>query len=315
MTPAVSMMFHPTLAVSDLERAREWFRAVFRCPDVRWEERYDLSLLNPGYPTNYSFFMMVADVLLDALCPSMHATGDLNEQRRYDPSRQRPIGLGWYTDDATGMAARLGTFGIKCHDQMGQRVIGERKPESAMAPDILICFTEPEGAGLRYEFFQLGERHRPFYSRRGDPRLRPGWSLPQVSPDDPLAIERASHHTILTVRPDRAIRLHVDVLGGSVIAKTWNSAMQSDSTYIRLAGSVFELAVPRGHSPYRAKLTGIEDVYYGITFKVADLDLARSHLESTGCHPHREADDAIVVEPTHGMGVQWRFVTTPPYHR
>lgn len=310
----VTMMFHPTYSVVDLEAAREWYRAVFSRPDVRWGERYDFSMLAVDYPKDYSFFMFVGDVVLDALCPTMHATGKLAYQDRYDPSAQRPIGMGWYTDDAVATARHLASFGFRAHDQLNRLVTDDVVPVSAMADDILLFFTDPADAGMRYEFFQLGERYVPFYSQKGDPRLRPGWTRPTgPDPSDPMTIVRGSHHTILTTRPDRALRLFVDALGGVVVATAANPALDANSTYVELAGSVYEFAVPRATSPARERVPGPGDVYTGLTFLVADAVAAEKHLAHVGTPAARDVTGAVVVEHADGFGVQWRFAEQTPY--
>ena len=54
-----------------------------------------------------------------------------------------------------------------------------------------IYFTTPESSGLRHEFL-------PDFPFALDPRNAPGWTLPPVSPDDPVGIERGAYHTLLT---------------------------------------------------------------------------------------------------------------------
>ncbi|KPM54363.1 hypothetical protein CcI49_20225 [Frankia sp. CcI49] len=310
----VRRMFHPTFAVVDLEAARAWYRAVFSRPDVRWADRYDISMLDVDYPKDYSFFMVVGDVVLDALCPSMHAQGRLSGQDRYDLADQRPIGLGWYVDDAVAAAAHLAGHGIRTHDQLGRRVEGGHVPVSAMAPDILLFFSEPADTGLRYEFFQLADRYVEYYSRKGDPRLRPDWRLPGAPPpDDPMTIIRGSHHTVLTRRPERALRLYAEALGGTVLGTAPNPDLGTDSTYLMLAGSVFELGVPRPGSPYAGLVTDAADHYLGITFLVADTGAAAAHLAAVGTAAHRDGAGAVVVAPADGFGVQWRFARELPY--
>src|SRR5919112_1877391 len=180
--PAVTALYHPTLGVHDLEAARLWFRRVFHLPDLRWEDTLDLSLLEPDYPVNYSFFMFIKDFHFVVLCPELHARGALAGQSRYRGVPEGMIGIGWYTDDAVALFDRLAQYGFPAHDQKGREITPENPPVSSIAPDILVGFTFPEQAGMRHEFEELGERHREFYSRKADPRLRPGWVRPATDP-------------------------------------------------------------------------------------------------------------------------------------
>lgn len=303
------MMFHPTLAVPDLEEARSWFERVFHRPSVRWEERYDLTKINTDYPVNYSFFVHIADVVMDALCPALFRSGALSAQDRYRNVTQGMTGLGWWTNDVGHVVDRLSAMGIRCHDQANQPITGGRPAPSAMAPDIFLAFTMPEDAGFRYEFFELGERHRAFYSVKGDPRLRPDWTLPPPADDDPLQVIRGLHHTFLTLQIDRALHLYVEALGGSVRSEQYNAELDSDSVFVDFAGSELEFATPRRASVGAHGLGADRDRYYGITFEVRDLSLVAEHLTRMGITPRR-GDDSLSIAPDDGLGTEWRFVAS-----
>src|ERR671918_798807 len=84
LVPArIPALYHPTIAVGDLDAARDWFRRVFARRPLRWEETLDLDLLEPDYPVNYSFFAFVADIHWVFLCPALHARGAFSGQTRY----------------------------------------------------------------------------------------------------------------------------------------------------------------------------------------------------------------------------------------
>jgi catechol 2,3-dioxygenase-like lactoylglutathione lyase family enzyme len=308
MNDLVKMVFHPTIAVGDLEEARTWFRRLFLREDVRWEDRYDLSLLNNDYPQNYSFFMNVADVVLDALSPAMHAQGALKGQDRFKGITEGMIGIGWYTDDMMGLIQQLRKKGIHCHDQQSRELFGDVPPASAMAPDVLLAFTDPAMTGFRYEFFQLGERHRPYYSQKGDPRLREDWTLPALSTEDPLSIVRGSHHTFVTHDLDRALRVHCDALGGRVVGEGTNGELNSDSTFIDVADSIFEFAVPRPGSRAYNLASPDMDSYVGLTFITADLRKVEDHLRGLALG-FSSSENSLTIQPADGFGVAWRFST------
>jgi catechol 2,3-dioxygenase-like lactoylglutathione lyase family enzyme len=313
--PYVPAMYHPTLGVNDLEAAREWFNRVFNLPDLRWEDTLDLSLLEPDYPVNYSFFMFIKDFHFVVLCPELHARGALEGQSRYRGVPDGMIGIGWYTDDAVAMFERLQAFGFPSHDQKGQLITAEHPPVSSIAPDILVGFTFPEQAGMRHEFEELGPRHHDFYSRQADPRLRPGWTRPAVDPADPLRIVQSSHHTIVTSDIGRATRLYVDAAGGRVVGRSRNRELSADSTFVALGDAVVEFAVPDGSSDdaLKMRVAGGNDFYHGITLKVADLESAATHLTNVGLSPRRDVSGVVSIEPHEAFGMQWRLVTELPY--
>lgn len=313
--PRVTAIYHPTLAVHDLETAREWFTRVFARPAFRWEDTLDPALLDPAYPRNYSFFFFIKDLHFVVLCPELHATGALAGQTRYRDVPEGMIGIGWYTDDAVAMFERLAEFGFTAHDQKGRAITPDNPPVSPMAPDIHVGFTDPGPAGYRHEFVWLAERHREFYARQADPRLRAGWTLPEVAANDPLRIVRTSHHTFLTSDADRATHLYVDAAGGRVVGGERNPELEADSTFIRLGDTIIEFAVPDAGTPYHGQVASGTDIYTGVTIQVDDLDAAELHLRSVGVARSRPSPDVVAIEPADAFGMQWRFTTATPVTR
>jgi hypothetical protein len=141
--------------------------------------------------------------------------------------------------------------------------------------------------------------------------MQDGWKLSPPSNDDPLGIEFTSHHTILTERPERALRLLVDALGGRVLSRGRNQLVGTSSTYVRLADGAYEIAVPDADTPAHADLatTLPMDCYHSITFKVGDLDRVRRHLEGQGVSLRADAGSMIVTDPKKSLGIPWGFTT------
>ena len=67
--------------------------------------------------------------------------------------------------------------------------------------------------GYRVTLFLLP----PAFVKASDPRSEPGWVSPSTASTHPLGLTRCSHHTILTNRPERELKLLLDVLGGTVV--------------------------------------------------------------------------------------------------
>lgn len=172
----------------------------------------------------------------------------------------------------------------------------------------LASWSLPEDTGLTYEYFHLGERHQPKYSRRADPRLAPGWRSGVVDPADPLGVVRCAHHTVLTDRPERAMRLF-DVLGGTAGACRHDALLDADVVSVSYAGSVLEFATPRSAHVLDVPSgePGPADKYLGMTFEVVDLDAVEAHLDSHGVGLHR-AGDELVTDPETSFGARWSFV-------
>lgn len=314
MKATVPALYHPTVAVHDLEAARNWFRRVFNRKPLRWEETLDVNLLNEGYPTNYSFFAFVCDIHWVFLCPELHARGLLNGQTRYRNVQEGMIGLGWYTDNAVELFDRLAKAGIRSHDQQGQAITTAKLPTSSFLNDVFTGFTEPADTGIRYEFQQTGQRHWAKYSEEADLRLRPGWKGPSVDENDPLGLEFTSHHTIVTRDPGRLRGLYVDLLEAEQLATAKSAELDCECVFLRLADTILEVAVPNpGRSLYDRVADG-EDLYLGLTYKVASAEKVVLHLSGVNVPFVRRASDTVVIEPAHGFGVEWRFVDGPlPY--
>lgn len=309
MPVSVPALYHPTIAVSDLDAARDWFRRVFARRPLRWEETLDLELLEPDYPVNYSFFAFVADIHWVFLCPALHARGSLAGQTRYKNVPDGMIGLGWYTDDAVELFGRLAAAGIRSHDQQGRLITSAAPPRSSFASDILTGFTEPADTGIRYEFQETGKRHWAKYAQQADPRLRADWAGPVPDPADPLGLRYTSHHTVVTRDPDRVLRLYTRLLEGEVVGEGTNAELGAASTFVRLGDTVLEIAVPERPGPETADGT---DHYRGVTYVVGDRARVRAHLTAVGVAAEETAG-ATVIRPEAGFGAEWRFTEEPPY--
>ncbi|MCG2624116.1 VOC family protein [Arthrobacter sp. I2-34] len=307
LSTAVPMMFHPTLVVDDLPQATEWFQRVFGRRGVRWEEKYDFSKLKGDYPKEYSIFIHLGDVVVDVLSPKLLALPE-GKKAPY-PEGQGLTDIAWYTEDARALASYFTARGIRVRDQNGSLVENGDLPVSNLADDCYILWTLPEDTGLTYEFLEMGEQHREFYSLVGDPRLNPSWTLPVASADDPLGVVRSLHHTILTLDLDRAERLYTCILPGRVIRRGTDTQWGAESVSIEFAGSVLKFARPQSDA-----LTDVftgepteTDSYVGMTYQVLDLERVARHLTQQGVGFER-VDEAICTFPAETMGVRWTFV-------
>lgn len=169
-------------------------------------------------------------------------------------------------------------------------------------------FTVAESAGLRYEF--VPRFPFPFKPRVGGAEVR------SKAREDPLGIERCPHRIVLTDRPQRALKLFVDVLGGTVAWVGRNQELGASSTCVRLADAVFEFAVPDGSTAAHADwLTNApEDTYHSIAFRVIDLDVVERQIRSRGIGVGSRSDNALMTDPAKSLGIPWKFTTmTAPW--
>jgi hypothetical protein len=305
MSRRVTGMFHPSHHVPDLVTAELFYADVFGRPSRMMYDVFPVNTLGRkrGYPRDYCTFTPISDVLMDTIDPKRYK---LDGEQLYATVEQPHLSsFGWYVEEISDLYSELTGRGIRCVDQYGNVALGQEAPVSASS-DRVLFWSVPEDTGLRYEFFPADQ------ALPGDLRPEPGWTIPPVSSDDPLGIERCSHHTILTDRPERALGLVVDVLGGHVIFEAENTLLETRSTYVSLADSVLEYAVPvREGSVAMAQMKGgaTPDTYHSITWKVQDLEAVAAHLHTQGVETLVRTDSLIVVDPTTGLGVPWGFTT------
>ncbi|MGV1768421.1 VOC family protein [Rhizobium rhizogenes] len=296
----VARLFHPTIHVPDIPEAERWFERVFGRKSTSLEVMLPST---PAYPTDYSTFTIVRDVLFDSIDPKRHFVSGF---QRY-PAVHVPTlkGLGWYVDGMIDLYGDLRRHGIRSMNLSDEIADGDDPPLSP-GGGVVVFFTVPADAGLQYQFFREGT---PFPI---DPRATPGWFLPPVDDNDPLGIEHCSHHTILTSRPERALNFVVDTLGGVVVHQGRNNVLGATSTFVALADGLLEYAVPDVRTLTQADLAAPEpnDSYYSITWKVEDLDRVEHHLVAEGVGIQVRSNEMIVTDPDTSLGIPWGFTTS-----
>ncbi len=300
----VTMMYHPSHHVPDLAEAEAWFERVFGRRSMPLASMARDAPPRSGYPVDYSTFTLIGDVLFDTIDPKRYV---LRGVQRY-PTVDEPHlkGFGWYVDGIADAYRELRRYGIELVSQLDERAVGD-DPPTAAGSSMPLYFTVPADVGLRYEFV-------PTMRFPLDARTEPGWVLPPISADDPLGIERASHHTVLTDQPERALKLVVDVLGGDVVHEGRNELLGAASTCVRVADAVFEYSVPDEGTPAHADWAkgAPNDTYHAITWKVADLERVEGHLEEEGVRIRARSDDTVITDPATSLGVPWGFTTARP---
>ena len=300
----VTMMYHPSHHVPDLAEAEAWFERVFARPSTPLAAMTRGAPPRSGYPVDYSTFTFIGDVLFDTIDPKRYVLLDVQRYPTVDQPHLK--GFSWYVDGIAEAYRELRRHGIQMVSQLDEIADGD-DPPTAAGSSMPLYFTVPANAGLRYEFL-------PPIPFPLDPRTDPDWSLPPVSADDPLGIERCSHHTVLTDQPQRALELVVDVLGGDIVYEGRNEVLGTSSTYVRLADAVFEYAVPDEGTDAHADWAkdAPNDTYHSITWKVADLERVERHLGANAVRIRTRTDDVIVTDPATSLGVPWGFTTADP---
>jgi catechol 2,3-dioxygenase-like lactoylglutathione lyase family enzyme len=296
----VTTMNHPSHHVPDLDEAESFFRRVYGCGSIGFAEILGAQHRREDWPMDYSIFTLIRDVLMDSIDPQRYVVGGIQQYETVTEGRLKDFG--WYVDGLTEAFRAVKAQGFRVTNtlfeiQDGDEPTGPNQP----AP----FFTLREDAGLRYHF------HSATHVLPGDPRRATDWVLPPVAPDDPLGIECCSHHTVLTAEPGRALRLFVDALGAAVVHEGRDESQSTTSTYVHLAGSTLEFAIPDAGTAAHADWAkhAPEDTYHAITWKVTDLDRAEDHLRAQGVHIAARTGDTLVTDPATSLGIPWGFTS------
>lgn len=257
-----------------------------------------VAYVNPEFPRSYSIYTPIAEVLFDSIDPErlIFAGRNFSEVRHSLPHLEN---LGWYVAGHTEAYRALKGEGFTIVSSIGE-VQDRALPTGPNDPAPFA--TVRDEAGMVYEFY-------PSMVFPCDPRTEPGWVVPPVSEDDPLGIERCSHHTFLTDQPERATKILVDLLGGETLHEGRNELIGTTSTYIRIGDSTLEFGTPDAGTPaYDDWLVDApNDTYHSITWKVADLERAEKHLEAQGLRIRNRSAGGFVTDPTTSLGIPWGF--------
>jgi hypothetical protein len=300
MPYSLKHLYHSTMWVPDLGDATEFFGRVFDRRSVVLGEYLGSKPKDvpAGFRNDYATFTPIAEVQLECIDPTLLLIDGV--QVHEDVTEPSLGALAWFVDGIEDIWSEMTARGLHGTDQRRQTPAGEDVPRDVSSTPII--FTVPEETGLTYELCVYMPRREP----RGDP------PVPAVSPTDPLGIECCSHHTVLTLQPERARRFLVDVLNGRVIHEDRNPMLQTRSSWIALADSVVELAEPMGDGTRAAEVAGRKaplDTYLGLTWNVRDLDQAAKHLEAAGVRTEARSETALLTRPADGLGVAWGFST------
>lgn len=298
----VKSVFHPTIHVPSLDAAEDFFTRVFGRPSTNIGTVMT-SPPAPGHSTDYSNYTMVADVLIDSLEPKRYFTGGV--QRYPDIDTGHLNAIGWYVDGVKDLYQEFRSAGVRLVDARDE-ALDDEDWSGGPSP----FYSLAEDAGMRYQFFETF----PFPL---DPRFDPDWSASAVHDGDPLGIVRTSHHTVLTTRPDRALKVAVDVLGGEIIHSGGDGLRGISGPYVRLADAVFHFATPEAGTLAAADQAqhGMVDAYHAITWEVEDLDRVAKHLTANGVGIAARSATSLVTGPATSLGVPWGFTTEPPWRR
>jgi len=269
---------HFVIAVADLDAATATYsRLLGRAPSWRGE--------HPGAGTANALFRFDR-TYAELLAPN--GPGSLGDSVRahLDASGEGPFAVAFGTDDAAACAALLRERGLTVTDPSGG---GGRERASGVERTWRTVLTSPaQTRGVR--LFAIEHRSPPT-------------RLPVVTPEARGPVTGVDHLVIMTSDPQAGIALYRDRLGLRLAFDRTFEARHVRLLFFRIGGVTVELAAPLGASAASAP-----DRFWGVSWRVGDVDAARVRLANAGfdvseVRPGNKPGTRVctVRAPTHGV--------------
>lgn len=154
----------------------------------------------------------------------------------------------------------------------------------------------------RWDFAQSGEV---------DPRYLPGWSSAWWSTHHPLGIERLGYITVVSDDEEKARRVFLDVLGGTLLVEDRSPLTETRDLYLAIGTqTVVQLSFPDNATSLAGRdLATSGATLHAAAFTVRDLDAAAAFLTSKGVSIAGRDDETILIDPADSFGAPFRFTT------
>jgi len=304
-----SPLFHVTHAVSSAEPIERFYAQIFGRPTQDlgyWDEA-----------GRHGLFTLIADVLIETVAPGPKAGGLRSFVDRRGPHLHS---LAWHVRGIDELVERLRSRHMRFVDTAGNPVVGQipkhgpvvdvpgvdRRPDDWLSAEIYTFAKDTHGM---HEFCEPSSHEDT--PRALDPRRRPGWQL-VADDNDPLAIERGSHMTIVVRDVEPAVRFWREVLDAEVVTEDENEIIGSHSVYVRAGtgtGTVVELAQPTSDGPARADLDDNGEILHAVWFRTHDLDAVKRHLAESQVSIEREGHAGLTTMPESCHGARFGFTS------
>ena len=108
----VTMMYHPSHHVPDLGEAERWFADVFGRPSTNLAELRRGAPPRPGYPSDYSTFTFIGDVLFDTIDPKRYVLLGVQRYARWSGRTSRAsagTSKGWMSSTGASKTTTSGS--------------------------------------------------------------------------------------------------------------------------------------------------------------------------------------------------------------
>jgi catechol 2,3-dioxygenase-like lactoylglutathione lyase family enzyme len=298
-------LYHVLHAGDELAPMDEWYDEVFLPRRGILDDDYFAPQIRQAS------MVAIADCIVEPMAPRKDVAGwEATPMGKFTTRfGQHWHSVAFYTDDVAALWDRLIEHGI--------RVVRGGKPEDGdggrpgpFAP----IYTHPRDTVTQLEFAQRRPRQRVGdFAQPGevDPRYLPGWSSAWWSAHHPLAIERMSYLTVVSDDEDKARRVFLDVLGGTLLSESRCSLTETRDLFVGLGTqTVVQLAFPDNETSLAGRdLATSGESLHAVAFAVRDLDAAADYLVSKGLAIVGRDDKTLLVDPATTFGAPFRFTT------
>jgi len=291
-TPRLTGLDHVIIAVADLAAATETYqRLLGRAPSWRGSHAA-YGTANTLFRLSNTYVELIGPVGAGALADSL--------RQHLAAQGEGPYGLAFATAEADACVAALRARGF---DAAGPFDGSGRETSSGAVRRWRNSFLVPsQTRGVQMLIIE----HRS-----------PPDALPLAAPsgDASAAVDGLDHAVVMTADAEGAIALYRDRLGLRLAFDKTFDARGVRLMFFRIAGITVELAAPLAAGDAAAA-----DRFWGLSYRVADIDAARARLAASGVDVSEVRDGnkagtrvCSVRQPTHGVATLliWHPPRTP----
>src|SRR5260370_36189132 len=118
----ITRMYHPSFHAPHLDEVEAWFERVFGCKSTNIYETFK-GRETGNYPTNYSTFTPMTDVLMDTIAPTLYVLNGVQQYASVDKPHLKTIG--WFVEGADEVYRALRREDVGMVDPFGKRAEGD----------------------------------------------------------------------------------------------------------------------------------------------------------------------------------------------
>jgi catechol 2,3-dioxygenase-like lactoylglutathione lyase family enzyme len=283
----IGPLFHVIHITDDVARLDQWYVDVFgarRWMDIHYSplEMRDASII------------VVSEVPIEPMATVAREGAERTPVGRFSAKVGPHLhSAAWYVDGAADLHESMVAQGV--------RVVGDGGLPVGAPGTSGALYTHPRDTAAQLEFFPG--------PRLDDPRDEPGWDASWWATDHPLGITGLSHLTVVVGDLARATAFYTEGLGGRLLAEGESALTATKDAFVSVGDhSVVCLSAPMSADSLAGRDHARNgDIFHSLTFRVADLDRADTHLRNHGIGVVGRDDTTLIADPTDAYGAVLAF--------